>query len=84
MVLLWVLPFQKFLPQNLVTFDTIFFLRLSEDKVNWLMTENLSAQGRPDPRGRALLLLVCKENMNPLAVSDALKFITNELIMRKL
>jgi hypothetical protein len=33
--------------------------------VNWLVTEHLSIQGRPDSRWRALLFLVFKQNLNP-------------------
>jgi len=55
------------------------------NRVDWLVTEHLSAQARPDPKGRAPLFLVFKHNLNPpLDASDTLTIVENKLKMRKL
>jgi hypothetical protein len=54
-------------------------------RVDWLVTEHLSTQGRPDPRGR-LCCFWCpnKTWTPPLGASDTRTIIGNRLEMRKL
>ncbi len=49
------------------------------------MSDRLSAQGRPDPRGRTLLFLVSKQNLNlPIGTFGTLKIIKNGVELKKL
>jgi hypothetical protein len=54
-------------------------------RVNWPVTEHLSAQGRPDPKG-GLRCSWCsnKTSTSPIGPPGALKIVKNGLELRKL
>jgi hypothetical protein len=54
-------------------------------RVEWLVSEHLSAQDRPDPRG-GLSCCWCPRNflIPPIGAFDALKIIKNRFKLRKL
>jgi hypothetical protein len=73
-------------PKIKKTFCLIFsFLEEKGHRVYWLVTEHLSAQGRPDPRGGLNCLWCANKTWTcPLEASDTLVIVENKLKMRKL
>jgi hypothetical protein len=54
-------------------------------RVEWLVSEHLSAQGNPDPSGGLHYFFFLKKSWTPpLGASDALNIVQNGLEMRKL
>jgi hypothetical protein len=58
---------------------------LKSNKVNWLMTEHLSVQGRQDPRGGLCCFWCPNKTWTPFTcVSGSLKIVRNGIELRKL
>jgi len=62
-----------------------FVLKIRTTKVEWPVTEHLSAQGRPDPRG-GVCCFWCPNKIwtSPLEASGTLTIVKNGSEMRKL
>jgi hypothetical protein len=65
---------------------SVFFSHFHDvDRVDWLVTDHLSSQGRPDPRGGLFYFLFPNKTWTPpLGTSETLTIVWNRLEMRKL